>query len=104
MAMLLATVACAPPSGPPDRSDAISICERYVRDGLQSPSTASFSSRDAAAFDSENGARWQVKGWVDSQNGAGAMIRSDYDCTVHFQGRSGGNIIWTRENVSVKPR
>jgi hypothetical protein len=76
-------------SGP--RYDSFSAqvdCENFVRRLLKSPSTANFAPhRELAITGSEMGP-WTVHGYVDSQNSFGAMIRSNYVCTIRYQGDS----------------
>ncbi|WP_019850655.1 hypothetical protein [Desulfitobacterium sp. PCE1] len=59
--------------------------EQEVKSNLKSPSTAKFqrySDEYVAETDDEN--IFMVKGYVDSQNGFGAMIRSDYIVKVEI--------------------
>jgi hypothetical protein len=53
-----------------------SECEHLVSSNLKSPSTAKFS--DGFSGDGP----WIVSGYVDSENGFGAMLRSDFRCSV----------------------
>ncbi len=60
-------------------------CENVVKNGLKSPSTASFSNETATGTDGQ----YTVTGDVDSQNSFGAMIRNHFTCesdgtTVHL--------------------
>ena len=60
--------------------DAINAAYKIVRDRLKSPATARFSNSEASlAADS---CTWTVSGYVDAQNGFGALIRAKY--TVKF--------------------
>lgn len=67
---------------PADRNDNQSVaevaCENAVRANLKAPATASFSSNASDAGYRE----WTVSGYVDSENSFGAMIRTNYSCTV----------------------
>jgi hypothetical protein len=56
---------------------AVNHCESRVEELLKSPATAEF---DSTANGS--GSEWTVTGTVDSENGFGAQVRSDYQCTV----------------------
>jgi len=56
--------------------EAISQCEARIEALLKSPSTASFTSS------AKGSGTWTVEGSVDSENGFGATIRSDFQCTV----------------------
>lgn len=58
-------------------------CRRAVREQLHSPGTAKFPGTfesDAQARETNDGQRvWA--GWVDSQNGFGAVVRTNFVCT-----------------------
>lgn len=55
--------------------------ENAVRDRLVAPATASFSPyRDTTV--TTVGDRWTVRGWVDSQNRFGAMVRTNYTVVI----------------------
>ena len=69
-------------SGPPARKgtalDAWVMAQEFVTDKLRSPSTAKFpwvASYDAAKYID---GKWHVKSYVDSQNGFGAMVRTEW--------------------------
>lgn len=62
----------------PTKYGAQNVCEQFIEDRLKAPSTADFN-HDSA---SNVGDVWVVVGSVDSENGFGAMIRSDYVCKV----------------------
>lgn len=62
-----------------DALDVIIPCESVIEKQLKSPSTAKFVRGADPKF---NGKAWIYKGSVDSQNGFGAMIRSDFICAV----------------------
>ncbi|PZF63343.1 hypothetical protein DEI81_08015 [Curtobacterium sp. MCBD17_013] len=56
--------------------EAKSACENQVKDHLKSPSTAKFN-------DSVSGVGpFTVTGTVDSENSFGAMLRSNFECSV----------------------
>lgn len=65
-----------------NRFTAIRQCEELVKQQLKAPSTAEFNS--SASGDGT----WTVVGTVDAQNGFGAMIRSEFGCTVVISGRN----------------
>ena len=71
---------------------AIVIAEDAIEKQLKSPSTADFSGvRDTRSGRLEDGGPndWVVIGYVDAQNGFGAMIRSNYQVVIEFEeGRS----------------
>lgn len=60
--------------------EAIAQCEDRIERLLKSPSTADFNSNATGS------GTWTVTGTVDSENGFGAMIRSDFQCTVIISG------------------
>ena len=73
-----------------DRRLAESHCEDFVKEHIQTPSTAKFPEEntrirffDNKSYDNKS---LEVSGEFDAQNGFGAMIRSHYDCTVHKPG------------------
>lgn len=72
---------CADTTPRPDRFNykAEAACERAVVDKLISPATADIYSR-AEGTESD----WTIAGYVDSENVNGALIRSDFQCTVHI--------------------
>jgi hypothetical protein len=65
---------------------AFNYSEEFVKERLKSPSTASFprssEKRDYITKLGEN--KYLIEAWVDSQNSFGAMIRSNYSCTITF--------------------
>jgi hypothetical protein len=63
------------------------LCEMRVKDSLKSPSTADFPFFSQATFDGNRQAT--LSSYVDAQNGFGAMIRTNFVCTVEY---SGGDI------------
>jgi hypothetical protein len=65
-------------------SAAESACRSAVTDELRSPGTAKFSNEQATS----EGDSWTVVGTVDSENGFGALLRSDYGCNLTYDGTS----------------
>lgn len=61
--------------------EAVAQCEALVSDELRSPSSAVFES-DV----SSSGSTWRVTGAVDSQNGFGAIVRTEFECSVTIEG------------------
>lgn len=70
------------PEFTPSGGEAIRQCENNVADQLKSPATAEY---DLNATQS-GGNEFEVTGTVDSENGFGAMLRSNVSCTVRFEG------------------
>lgn len=78
----------AAPTPEDDRHiEASLICEKFVKDRLKSPSTAEFASLiwDGITVEKE-GDVYSMRSWVDSQNGFGAMIRTQFLCKVRPEG------------------
>lgn len=70
-------------------------CQRFVERKLKAPSTAKFQSTgDTFAVKADD--VYQVAGYVDAQNGFGAMIRSNYHCKMKLQGSK-----WILESVDI---
>ena len=63
------------------RVGAYHACERAVGTTLRAPSTADYSGATGSDI-SNTGDNYVVRGYVDSENGFGATIRTDFDCTV----------------------
>jgi len=59
--------------------EAIAQCEARIERLLKAPSTAEFDSSATAS-----GGVWTVTGTVDSENSFGAMLRSNFQCTVEI--------------------
>lgn len=82
------------------------MAEKFVRNSLRSPSTASFGSFFGESQDPREcvtdlgGGHYRVVGWVDAQNGFGAMIRSNFVCEVQDL----GNDQWMIVNCRILPR
>jgi hypothetical protein len=68
-------------SSGPDAMGAKIACKDFVSKALVSPSTADFPSY--SDFDATgSGSDWTVGGYVDSENGFGAQVRSSWTCKV----------------------
>ncbi|WP_067891145.1 hypothetical protein [Nocardia vaccinii] len=68
-------------------------CENLVRDKLKSPASARFELGDTNLHeDARGGLTGTLSGTVDSQNGYGAMMRSDWTCTMQ-PGSSIGSVL-----------
>jgi hypothetical protein len=66
-----------------DKMDAFYYAEQAVEGHLKAPSTAEFASYNPANITQE-GNTFYVRSYVDSQNGFGAMVRSDFEVRVIF--------------------
>ena len=60
--------------------DAKSVAEKFARERLKAPSTASFSAEQGIDVTADG--LYIVTGYVDAQNSFGAQLRSRYACTV----------------------
>jgi hypothetical protein len=69
------------PSNNAGKYESIAQCEARIENLLKSPATADFDTDASGA-----GSSWTVTGTVDSENGFGALVRSDFQCTVSLQG------------------
>lgn len=73
-------------SGPTGREDEVyEVCVGGVTERLRAPATAQFEDRAPSSVSWEAG-RFVVNGTVDSQNGFGALLRSDWTCEVDWTG------------------
>lgn len=60
-------------------------CKNFVEERLRAPATADFPFLEHTSWDMGNNT-WVIKSHVDSQNGFGAMIRSNWHCKVQYVG------------------
>jgi hypothetical protein len=66
----------------PSAIEARNICEDWVREQLKSPSSADFN--DGSVTGAGAGP-YTITGTVDAQNSFGAMLRSDWTCTIEYR-------------------
>lgn len=59
-------------------------CQQFVKDRLRAPSTADFPSGSTRYTTEIGGGKYRVEAYVDSQNGFGAMLRSNFTCDVQW--------------------
>jgi len=78
-------------------SDAFFYGKEYVKRSLKSPSSAKFGSYGNSSVQHYKGCKFVVKGYVDSQNSFGAMLRSNYSVTMTPSGLG-----WTLEDISIQ--
>ncbi|HEX2864526.1 MAG TPA: hypothetical protein VHN99_08145, partial [Deinococcales bacterium] len=78
-------------NGPYDETDVRSNCKRVVVENLTSPSTAKwpgwFEEMDHAPRRWPKQHEWKYVNHVDSQNGFGAMVRTNFECLVFDDGQ-----------------
>lgn len=75
-------------------SEAYIISQHYVKARLVSPATADFPF--ACDYNQQNDTTFIIKSYVDSQNGFGAVIRTNYVTTLVYKGGKEGN--WHDDN------
>lgn len=81
--MIFSSSTSSSPNG--DDVGAYVACQQWVEEQLKAPSTAEFPTTSSVDI-SNKGAQWTVNGYVDAQNGFGAMIRTDFTCTATHTG------------------
>jgi hypothetical protein len=86
----------------PDDIEAYVMAKQFVSNRLVSPGSAKFGESWESKIQNLGNARWQVAGFVDSQNRMGALVRSEYVCTMRYEG--GPNKTWRAESVDVVSR
>lgn len=105
--LLLATLtACGSGDGKPLGESAAVMCEDFVKQRLKSPGTAEFpgvTDSDYAkttVLSDTKPWKYKVTGVVDSQNGFGATVRSNYACTVSTK----DDKTWTLDDMKLTQR
>lgn len=84
----------------PDASGAYAVCQDAVEGRLRSPRSARFPwSYTDRVMDLGDG-RFRVRAYVDAENAFGAEVRTDFDCTVAWE----GNDTWSVEALELTPR
>lgn len=70
-----------------DKYGAFVVCQDQVSALLKSPSSAEFASISDSTVNG-GGGTWRIISYVDSQNGFGAMLRTEWSCDVeHVTGQ-----------------
>jgi len=77
--------------------DAYFYGKEYVKKSLKAPSTAKFGSYGNSSVYHYTGCKFVVKGYVDSQNSFGAMLRSNYSVTLKPTGLG-----WSLEDIQIQ--
>ncbi len=89
-----------PPALPYNATTAFSICKQFVEKRLRAPASAKFPPSSEAATTDMGGGRFRVLSYVDSQNGFGALIRNNFDCSVRWT--SGTS--WSLDKLDLQSR
>jgi hypothetical protein len=78
-----------------DNTEVDVICHNFIRQVLLAPSSAKFTPGTVYTFkDQEN--KYRATGYVDAQNGFGALIRNYYSCDLQYKGGEWSDIRnWT---------
>lgn len=85
-------------------ADACLVARQFVVEQVKSPSTAVFSPchhPDSAVLGRLDHPKWVVKGWVDAQNGFGAVVRSTYVLTMRYEADQD---VWVLDNLGFMER
>lgn len=73
----------------PDKYLAYGVAEDEVKARLKSPSTADFPIMDIENHTTKiDSVTFKINSYVDSQNGFGATIRSNWGCTIEFTAKN----------------
>lgn len=76
------------------------MCQKPIKNLLRSPSSAEFPYLGSAGVSSTHlgGGTYAVTGYVDSQNGFGAMLRSQWTCKI----KENADQTWSAIDFEVK--
>lgn len=105
-ALLLTLTACGSSSSEPSDQTAAIMCEEFVKERLKSPGSAKFPGAtdpdyaDIATLHDSKPWRYEVAGYVDSDNSFGAKVRNDYVCTISTE----DNDTWTLDDMELTER
>ena len=77
--------------------DAFFYGKEYVKRNLKAPRSAKFGSYGNTSVQHYKGCKFVVKGYVDSQNSFGAMLRSNYSVTLTPNGLN-----WTLIDIQIQ--
>lgn len=80
------TPAYVPPPPLPSNTEAYIMGQTFVKQMLVSPASAEFPYSDEAQVVKYGDSVYAIKSFVDSQNGFGAMLRSDYIIKIKYMG------------------
>jgi hypothetical protein len=77
------------------------MCQEFVKDDLKAPATAKFpdiSEVSIISTFSNDPNRYKVNGYVDAENGFGALLRSRFTCNISYS----GNDKWTINELTIQ--
>ncbi|GGJ81989.1 hypothetical protein GCM10011583_11860 [Streptomyces camponoticapitis] len=86
-----------------DKQGAAVMCEEFVSKSLKAPGSADFSGVSDTTIETLSDAKpwkYKVNAFVDSQNGFGAKIRTDYVCTISTKDHD----TWTLDDLDTSER
>lgn len=90
LSFVLLLTACQPERGNqsvPNEASAWYAAQHFVRQLLKCPATADFGDQRWESCVVASGSnRYRVSGWVDAQNGFGALVRTTFTCIVLDEG------------------
>lgn len=76
------------------KDEAWLFAEQEILKYLESPSSAEFGNQSRERVTKTETNQYIVTGWVDSKNGAGAKVRTEYGMTVRVDPQTTGNYRW----------
>jgi len=79
------------PTNSDRETDSKIFAKEVIKEILKSPSTAEFSNVRAYELSNEKDV-WVINGYVDSQNGFGAVIRSVWEVQLDYRNEKGGTV------------
>ena len=85
--------------GEKNESTAYVMSQDAVKRYLKSPSTAKFPFINYVSSRAISGCQFEIRAYVDSQNGFGATLRSNYSATMQLNPKKGS---WTTLDIKVR--
>lgn len=77
------------------------VCEQWVEERLRSPGSAEFEQFPDQQIVEVDSDTYRVRAWVDSQNGFGAVLRTDYTCTASMVVPDSPGGDWRLDNLDL---
>ncbi len=81
----------------PDAISAYVMSHQFMEDRLKAPATAKYPRYDKSFVNDLGEGRYTVDAYVDAENSFGAMIRTNYSCTLKYA----GDDKWTLESINL---